>query len=245
MTAWHEDEQFWSTFGPALLEGDPERIQARVDGFVDLSRLPKGGRVLDLGCGHGRYSLALARMGFAVTAVDLSAHRLRRLREVAAAEHLSLEIVRRDLRTFTRPKHFHAILWSGDAVGLFDHDIEVEVLAGLLRTLKPGGRLVVAPRAKELAGRDFVAQRWQWLDGDTLILEDRIIDDGFESVRVRFTRVRKGRVTHAEGAWRLWSGSELRRALRRAGFDRVRLFGGFERVRYDADAKGLVAVAER
>ena len=36
-------------------------------------RLPKGGRVLDLGCGSGRDSLAFLKAGFAVDAVDGSA----------------------------------------------------------------------------------------------------------------------------------------------------------------------------
>lgn len=36
-------------------------------------RLPRGGRVLDLGCGSGRDSLAFLRAGFAVDAVDGSA----------------------------------------------------------------------------------------------------------------------------------------------------------------------------
>ncbi len=33
-------------------------------------RLPKGGRVLDLGCGSGRDSLAFLKVGFEVDAVD-------------------------------------------------------------------------------------------------------------------------------------------------------------------------------
>jgi SAM-dependent methyltransferase len=245
MTPWHEDERFWATFGPALDDPDPDRAAAEAAGLVDLARLPDGGRVLDVGCGHGRHALSLARLGYAVTALDLSARRLRRVRDVAEAEGLEVEILRRDMRTFSRPRHFHGILWAGDAVGLFDREEERDVVQRLLKALKPGGRLVVAPRSKELQARRFVPQAWRWLDGETLILEERQIDDGFGWMRVRFSRVRAERQDAAEAAWRLFSGAELEAVLRAAGFDRIRLFGGFRRIRYDLSAERLVAVAER
>lgn len=243
---WHEDEHFWATFGAALGEPTPDQADLDARGFADLARLPEGGRVLDVGCGNGRHTLALARRGYTVTALDLSARRLRRVSQVAEAEGLQVEIVRRDMRDFTRPRHFHAILWSGDAVGLFDRDEEQQVLGHLFDALKPGGgRLVVAPRSKELLGRDLQLQGWTWLDGETLILQERIVDDGWGHLKVRFTRVKGDRRTEAEAAWRLFSGVELQAVLRRARFDRVRLFGDFGRVRFDHDAVRMVAVAER
>ena len=43
-----------------------------------LSQLPARGRVLDLGCGTGRYAVALAIQGFDVVAIDESAEMIRR-----------------------------------------------------------------------------------------------------------------------------------------------------------------------
>jgi len=47
-----------------------------------VRRLPKGGRVLDLGCGSGRDSLAFLRAGLAVDAVDGSARMAEAAREL-------------------------------------------------------------------------------------------------------------------------------------------------------------------
>ena len=47
-----------------------------------IRRLPKGGRVLDLGCGSGRDSLAFLRAGLAVDAVDGSARMAEAAREL-------------------------------------------------------------------------------------------------------------------------------------------------------------------
>jgi SAM-dependent methyltransferase len=54
-------------------------------------------RVLDLGCGSGRLTIALARAGAAVTGVDTSDERLRQAR-VRAAEHgVAVELVDADM----------------------------------------------------------------------------------------------------------------------------------------------------
>lgn len=49
--------------------------------FIDFLKLPKGGRILEMGCGTGRYTLPLLALGYSVTAVDISKESLRRLRE--------------------------------------------------------------------------------------------------------------------------------------------------------------------
>ena len=52
-----------------------------------------GGRVLDVGAGTGFLSLAAARLGHRVTALDLSGGMLERLRDKAAGEGLEVEVV--------------------------------------------------------------------------------------------------------------------------------------------------------
>jgi SAM-dependent methyltransferase len=50
--------------------------------------LPSAGSILEIGAGTGRYTLALCRLGYSVTAVDLSAALLERCRRRLAAEQL-------------------------------------------------------------------------------------------------------------------------------------------------------------
>jgi SAM-dependent methyltransferase len=246
VSAWHDDEAFWATFGIALPQPSPEQAADDIEGFLDLSRLPPGGRALDVGCGRGRHSLALARRGATVSALDLSARQLRYLADVAASENLTIELVRRDMRDFSRPTHFHAALWAGDAVGLFDSPADdLAVVRAIHASLKPCGRLVVAARGKEIVDRDFVDQRWAPTDDGGFALEERLVRDGWERLAARMTLVHGERRATIEASWRLYAGTELVALLRAGGFDRVRLFGGFERKPYDRNAERLVAVAER
>ena len=83
MTTWFEDESFWEKLDPFMFpdqrfEIADEQIE-KLLGLVGFS----GSTVLDLACGPGRHSIALAKQGLQVTGVDLSSFLLERAREGA------------------------------------------------------------------------------------------------------------------------------------------------------------------
>lgn len=55
-----------------------------------FSEYPKKGKLLDLGCGQGRDSIPLARLGFEVTGIDNSKVGIEQMNQIAKSENLNL-----------------------------------------------------------------------------------------------------------------------------------------------------------
>lgn len=65
---------------PRLRPTGSRYLRRHVDELVRFADLRPGARVLEVGCGMGRYTLILAELGFRVEGLDLSAFLLERLR---------------------------------------------------------------------------------------------------------------------------------------------------------------------
>jgi SAM-dependent methyltransferase len=102
-----------------------------------------GGPVLDIGAGTGRVTLALARAGHAVTALDRDPELLQTL--ARRAEGLPVRTVLADARRFTVPDRFPLIVVPMQTVQLLGpSDDRLSFLRCAHNALAPGGRLAIA-----------------------------------------------------------------------------------------------------
>jgi len=73
-------------------EKGPKRTDNVFELIKDAGFNPEGAKVLDIGCGPGRFSIPLAKEGADVTAVDIASGMLDRLRQDAREENLSIDV---------------------------------------------------------------------------------------------------------------------------------------------------------
>lgn len=118
--------------------------------FVSTLRLidehfPPSGRVLDVGGGPGRYTIELARRGYAMTLVDLAAGNVSRARDELAGLQLDADVRQGDARDLSPfpDRLFDAALLLGPMYHLVDEGDRLTALRELRRVLVPGAPAIV------------------------------------------------------------------------------------------------------
>ena len=114
--------------------------------------------VLDCACGIGTQALGLAKLGFAVTACDVSERAVKRARAEAFLRGLHIPLVVADMRKLDiiPANSFHAVICMDNALPHLDSEGELSQAVGQIRAkLLPGGTFIASIRDYD----DIVQQR--------------------------------------------------------------------------------------
>lgn len=157
-TYWENRARQFASEGEGLAAvcsyGMPELYNRVIDccQWLALRRwldVPKGARVLDVGCGVGRWSRRLARRGATVTGIDLSPTMIAQARERAIAGGVNerCRFETQDLSALSAGDEFDLVL----GVTVLQHILDPQALREAVRRmtahLAPGGRMVLLEAA--------------------------------------------------------------------------------------------------
>jgi SAM-dependent methyltransferase len=243
---WFDDESFWRGLYPFMF---PEKRIADADAQIAKALAltkPAGKSVLDLCCGPGRCSIALAKKGFRVTGVDRTTYLLNMARAKARAARAKIEWVQKDMRDFVRPCSFALVLSMFTSFGYFDDKQEdMTVLENMFTSLQPGGACLIELLGKEHLAKILQATTSIVLPDGTLVVERHEIFDDWTRVGNEWLVIRNGRVKSFKFHHTVYSGQELRDRMERVGFVAVSLYGNLDGDQYGPNAERLVAIGRK
>ncbi len=152
-------------------ERNETEARAFMDRLVAMLKPADNARILDIACGRGRHSLAMAEKGFDVTGIDISPAMIE---EAQKLEGDNLHFYVHDMRLPFRINYFDYVFNFFTSFGYFNTRREHEdALRTMSSALKPGGILVldylnvhyvedhlVHKEKKEMNGVVFYITRW-------------------------------------------------------------------------------------
>jgi 2-polyprenyl-3-methyl-5-hydroxy-6-metoxy-1,4-benzoquinol methylase len=143
MKQWYE-----LLFQNYALKYDNESFTQGTTGECDFIEAETGNnkqtRILDIGCGTGRHAIELSKRGYTITGVDLSESLLKRAREKASAQKLTIDFQLQDARYLPFTNEFDLVIMLCEgAFPLMEMDeMNFLILKNAAKALKNKGKLI-------------------------------------------------------------------------------------------------------
>lgn len=134
-----------NTWNPTLYDQNHSVIIEQGKSLIPLLKPQPGESILDIGCGTGHPTKAIAEAGAHVIGIDNSASMI----ETARTAYPELEFLAADARNFSFPTSFDAVFSNATLHWIPEAE---EIVRNIATALKPGGRFVA-----QFAGKGSVA----------------------------------------------------------------------------------------
>jgi ubiquinone/menaquinone biosynthesis C-methylase UbiE len=224
----------------------PQRTENEIEGLREMVPIDPDAAVLDLACGWGRHSVALARSGLRVTGLDFSDTLLARARKRAQAAGVAPELVKGDMREIPWSERFDLVVSMYSSLGYFlsDED-DLKVLRGVHRALKPGGVLVMETMHRDHIMGGYAERDWWSTDSGATVWVEREFD-AVEGISREWTRWSKaGKSGEKYHEMQLRTATEWDRLLREAGLIPQDWYGDWGLAPFTHKSEELIVVCSR
>jgi len=223
-------DDFFGDFYLRAYRHDEADAQAAEDALAAarLAGVEAGADVVDVPCGYGRHTIALAGAGYRVVGVDRSQTLLDEARRRAGHERWP-KLVRADYRDLPQgDATFDAAFNLFTSLGYLGDEEDTKVLAEVHRVLKPGGKLVLETMHRDRLVKGWQDRDWMLMGEGRMLLAQRTWDP--VSGVAQTTQTLIGSAGERESrtfSVRTYSATELLAMLAAAGFASAKAYGSF------------------
>jgi SAM-dependent methyltransferase len=243
---WWEDIYDRQIYFDLYEEADTRLAEQEAQQIVTLLQPPDRARILDVCCGYGRHSIPLAQRGFPVTGVDLSATQIQHAREVAKKTHTHLDFHVADARKLDFHGSFDVVLNMFVSFGFFTTETEnKEVLRGIQRALKSGGKLLLDFWNREKEIREFKPTACETIR-DIIVLKEWQFDALGGRLNWKNTVIfPDGKRESWEHSVRAYTVAELKALVEEAGLRFEAVYGSLAGEEYTLDSPSAIIIATK
>lgn len=222
-SAWFEN--WFDTPFYHILYKNRDYVEAEffINNLLKELALPEKASILDLACGKGRHAYFIAKKGFDVLGLDLSAESIHSAKKHYSLPNLAFDV--HDMRDSYEKRQFDYVFNFFTSFGYFDNNIDNQRVVDAIKSyLKPHGTLVVDFMNAHKVANNLVAIEEKEVDG-ILFKMNREIQDGYVMKHIRFEH--KGESYHFTEKVLLLFLEDFEALFKKANFKIQKSFGNY------------------
>jgi 2-polyprenyl-3-methyl-5-hydroxy-6-metoxy-1,4-benzoquinol methylase len=218
---WFDSENYLRVYS--------HRDQTEADRLVELItrtiNLRSSVLVLDMACGAGRHAISFAKLGYKLTAIDLSQRLISEAKKNAKQEGVEIDFVLSDILEYETSKKFELVINLFTSIGYFENDEEnYAVISKAYTLLKKGGFFVLDYFNKNFLLKHLIPTT-VFSENGTKISQNRSIE-GTRIVK-KISIVRNDSTEEFYESVRLYSHEEILTYIEKAGFTILKQYGDY------------------
>ena len=230
---WYEDWFNSENYLKVYSHRDESEAERLVELIVKHLNLNPATSVLDMACGAGRHAISFAKMGFEVTAIDLSQRLISEAQKSAEKADVKINFVLSDFLNYQTEFKFDLVVNLFTSIGYFDEDRQnFAVIEKAYNSLTSDGYFVLDYFNKNYLVKNLVPIT-VFSENGIKIKQNRSFE-GNRVVKKIEIEVDSETKEYYESV-RLYSNEELLLYLKNAGFIKVKQLGDYYGNNYDSE----------
>lgn len=243
---WYEDDELWEKFyGCMFDQASFELAQQQAPQLLSLVNHSVKS-ILDLGCGPGRHCLALSKMGFKVTGLDISNFLLSKAKEKSHELCLDIHYIHGDMFEYKANKKHDLIINMFNSFGYFDTPEKNQgVIDNAYKNLQSTGTFIIDTVGKETLARIIEPVHLSEYENGDIRIERPLLINNMQVFSNEWILISGDKAFRRHYQHFVYTPVELTTMCEKAGFKTMRIYGDLSGNDYDLESERLVIVAEK
>jgi SAM-dependent methyltransferase len=149
-----------------------------VDFLIETANLQPGSRVLDLMCGYGRHTLALARKGVPVTAIDNLTEYVNEVKAAIEKENLPASCTQVDVMEYEPKGIFDLVICLGNNLSFFNKHDTRKLFSMIASHTKSNGLFIANSwTLAEMVFKNYTSRTWSHVSGFRYLVDNKFHHD--------------------------------------------------------------------